>query len=42
MWNIHETAKECFEHPEFGKGFGYLKKQKEDYFKNNNWVISIL
>ena len=39
MWNIHETAKECFEHPEFGKGFGYkLKKQKEDYFKNNNWV----
>jgi len=39
MWNVHKTAKECGDHPTFAKGFGYkLKKQKQDYFKNNNWV----
>jgi hypothetical protein len=39
MWNVHETAKECGDHPTFAKGFGYkLKKYKEDFFLKNNWV----
>jgi len=39
MWNVHETAKECGDHPTFAKGFGYkLKKHKEDFFLKNNWV----
>ena len=39
LWNVHKKAKECFEHPTYGEGFGYkLKKQKEDYFIKNEWI----
>ena len=39
LWNVHKKAKECFEHPTYGEGFGYkLTKQKEDYFIKNEWI----
>ena len=39
LWNVHKKAKECFEHPTYGEGFGYkLTKQKEDYFIKNKWI----
>ena len=39
LWNVHKKAKECFEHPTYGEGFGYkLKKHKEDYFIKNEWI----
>ena len=39
LWNVHKKAKECFEHPTYGEGFGYkLTKQKEDYFIKNEWT----
>ena len=39
LWNAYNKAKECFEHPTYGEGFGYnLTKQKEEYFIKNNWI----
>ena len=36
LWNAYNKAKECFEHPTYGEGFGYkLTKQKEEYFIKN-------
>ena len=38
LWNAFSKAKECFEHPTYGEGFGYkLTKQKEDYFIKKEW-----
>ena len=39
LWNAFSKAKECFEHPTYGEGFGYkLTKQKEDYFIKKEWI----
>jgi len=39
LWNAYKKASECFDHPTYGKGFGYkLIKQKEDYFIKNKWT----
>ena len=39
LWNAFSKAKECFEHPTYGEGFGYkLTKQKEDYFIKKKWI----
>ena len=39
LWNAYKKASECFDHPTYGKGFGYkLIKQKEDYFIKNEWT----
>ena len=39
LWNAFRKAKECFEHPTYGEGFGYkLTKQKEDYFIKKEWI----
>ena len=38
LWNAYKKASECFDHPTYGKGFGYkLIVQKEDYFIKNEW-----
>ena len=39
LWNAYKKASKCFDHPTYGKGFGYkLIKQKEDYFIKNEWT----
>jgi len=39
LWNAYKKAPECFEHPTYGKGFGYkLKKISKDNFINNSWT----
>ena len=39
LWNAYKTAPECFEHPTYGKGFGYqLKQISNNDFKNNEWI----
>ena len=39
LWNAYKTAPECFEHPTYGKGFGYqLKKISKNDFKNTEWI----
>ena len=39
LWNAYKTAPECFEHPSYGKGFGYqLKQISNNDFKNNEWI----
>ena len=39
LWNAYKTAPECFEHPTYGKGFGYqLKKISNNDFKKNEWI----